>query len=116
MPRNIELKARVEDFERTTEVARGVATEYLGCLRQVDTYFVCGSGRLKLREIDGSGAELIAYSRADSAEARGSDYVIAPVTRPGEIKQAFSAALGVKIVVEKESRSLLGIFLSLLPV
>ena len=48
---NIELKARLASLETAREVASRLATERLEDQRQVDTYFHCREGRLKLREI-----------------------------------------------------------------
>ena len=58
--------------------------------RQVDTYFVCASGRLKLREIDDQVAQLVAYARAREANAKASDYHLVPVAEPAALKQAFA--------------------------
>ncbi len=101
MPRNIELKARVASLDTAREIAQRIATQDVGALRQIDTYFHVPRGRLKLREIVGQGAELIAYHRSDAAHARGSDYHLVPIADPPLLKQALSATLGVRIVVDK---------------
>jgi predicted adenylyl cyclase CyaB len=101
MPRNIELKARLPSLEAARETAQRLATRRLGLLHQVDTYFHALHGRLKLRQIDGRAAELIAYHRGDATEARASDYTIAPISNPETLKQALAAALGVRVVVDK---------------
>ena len=60
--RNIELKARLASLATATAVAQEFATQRLGIQRQIDTYFGCRQGRLKLRQIDDQPAQLIAYA------------------------------------------------------
>jgi predicted adenylyl cyclase CyaB len=101
MRRNMELKVRLADLAAARRVAESLATSRLGLLRQIDTYFTCATGRLKLREIDGHAAELIWYARPDEAAPKGSDYLIVPVADPGALKAALAGALGVRAVVDK---------------
>lgn len=70
-------------------------------LKQVDTYFNAKSGRVKLREINGKGFELIYYKRADRQGSRYSDYVIVPLKEPKTMKSLCTALFGVETVVEK---------------
>jgi adenylate cyclase class IV len=107
--RNIEIKARCGDIERARRVAIQIATHRLGVQWQVDTYFACPHGRLKLRQIraaDDSGAdtetaELIWYVRPDQPHAKASDYRLVPVSDPKGLAAALSAALGTTAVVRK---------------
>lgn len=99
--RNIELKARLRDLAAARRTAEAVATDYLGVQRQIDTYFHCRQGRLKLREIEGSSAQLVSYSRPDCSEAKASDYHLVDVPDAAAMKQALAAALGVRLIVEK---------------
>lgn len=99
--RNIEIKARLRDLESARRIAEQVATDYLGVQRQVDTYFQCSHGRLKLREIDGQPAQLVSYRRPDQPGPKGSDYVLSPVVDAALLKQALTMALGVWRVVDK---------------
>jgi homotetrameric cytidine deaminase len=105
--RNVELKARDPDPARSLERARALGAEDRGELRQRDTYFAARRGRLKLREQEPGGAELIAYERADAAEARESRYRIAPVADPDALRDDLDAALGTVVVVDKRRRLLL---------
>ena len=105
--RNVELKARDPHPERSLERARALGAEDRGELRQRDTYFAAGRGRLKLRQQETGAAELIAYERADAAEARESRYRIAPVADPAALREALDAALGTDVVVDKRRRLLL---------
>src|SRR3954467_6639858 len=99
--RNVELKARARLTERSLERARALGAEDRGELRQRDTYFAAPRGRLKLREQEPGGAELIAYERADAAAARESRYRIAPVADGPALREALDAALGATVVVAK---------------
>jgi homotetrameric cytidine deaminase len=105
--RNVELKARDPQPERSLERARALGAEDRGELRQRDTYFRAPRGRLKLREQDPGQAELIAYERADEAEARESRYRIAPVADAAALREALDAALGTTVVVDKRRHLLL---------
>jgi homotetrameric cytidine deaminase len=105
--RNVELKARDPHPERTLDRALALGAEDRGELRQRDTYFAAEHGRLKLREQEPGGAELIAYERPDAAEARESRYRISPVTDPAATVEALDAALGTVVVVDKRRRLLL---------
>ncbi len=98
---NIELKARLTSLEVAREVARRIVTEYLGIQVQVDTYFHCRDGRLKLREVEAAPAQLIWYARSDSPQARKSEYYLLDVPDPDLVKQLLTAALGVCQVVQK---------------
>ena len=101
MKQNVELKARLADLDQTRRVAERLATERLPDQHQIDTYFVCRQGRLKLREINGQRAELIGYERADQAEPKPCRYHLIPVADPAALKQLLAATLGIRLVVEK---------------
>ena len=69
--RNVELKARdPRPRARRSSAPSRCGAEDRGELRQRDTYFAAAHGRLKLREQDPGGAELIAYERAGRRRAR----------------------------------------------
>ena len=101
--RNVEIKARDPDPPRTLEAALSLGEDH-GLLVQRDTYFHAVKGRLKLREIDGSSAELIAYDRADLSGPKVSVYRRVPVLVRGASIDALGDALGVRTVVEKHRR------------
>jgi predicted adenylyl cyclase CyaB len=102
--RNIEIKARIADLDRARATAERLATARLGIERQRDTYFGCRTGRLKLREIEGRVAQLIAYERADRTDAKASDYRLVEVANRDSaiaLCELLAAALGTLVVVEK---------------
>lgn len=107
MRRNVELKATDPDPERSLAIVLELGAEDHGVLVQRDTYFRVPAGRLKLREETPGGAHLIQYVRADAGEARESRYRIAPVDDGEALRGALDAALGTRVVVEKERRLLL---------
>ncbi len=104
MPRNIELKARLRDLASAQAIAERITGDGPEVQRQTDTYFRCRNGRLKLREIDGGPAQLVAYERPDVAESKGSDYLLVPVADPRGLKQALTSTIGVLTVVRKTRR------------
>ncbi|MEX2561010.1 MAG: class IV adenylate cyclase [Pirellulales bacterium] len=99
--RNIELKARIGSLAAARAAAERIATSRLDSERQVDTYFGCPHGRLKLRQRDGLPAQLIWYLRPDDRQPRPSDYHLVQVDQPEPLKQALAAGLGIRVVTEK---------------
>jgi adenylate cyclase len=101
MARNVEIKARLSDFDKTMRKARQISERGPVVLRQEDFFFRCGSGRLKLRVFADQSAELIAYARDDTRGPKASDYVISPVSDPATMRQVLERSLGVGSVVRK---------------
>lgn len=96
---NVELKARLNDRAAAEVACRALGATLEGDLQQTDTYFRVAHGRLKLRELEPGQDYLVFYQRADEAEARTCDYVIANAG-PG-MRPLLSQALDVIAVVEK---------------
>ena len=105
--RNIELKARCADLSAARTASLALGAEAVCSLEQTDTYFHARVGRLKLRETSKKPAELIWYDRADAVDARRSDYRLVPVKDANALKSALTAALGVRIIVEKRRELLI---------
>ena len=94
MPRNIEIKARVDDIEALEIAVAALAEQGPTEIEQDDTFFRCAAGRLKLRVFaDGSG-ELIFYRRADSPGPKESSYWLSPTASPDSLREALSLAYG----------------------
>jgi predicted adenylyl cyclase CyaB len=104
VPTNLELKAHVASRTRAEDQARGAGAEECGVLRQTDTYFRVQTGRLKLRETAGSGAELVQYERREDANERWSSYRKIDVSDPDVLRTALADALGLLTVVRKERK------------
>ncbi len=103
---NVELKARDPNPEVTTARCLNLGAVSAGTLNQRDAYFAAPSGRLKLRTDLASG-ELIAYRRADDAEASESTYVRVPISEPDALAEALAASLGPAAVIVSKRRQLL---------
>jgi predicted adenylyl cyclase CyaB len=106
MPRNIEIKARLDDPEAVRKRAEAIATTAPSLIIQADTFFHVPHGRLKLRRFDDGTGELIHYERPDAEGPKESCYTIARVEQPGPMTRILTDALGVRCVVRK-TRTLL---------
>lgn len=102
MPRNIEIKARIASVEALLPRARALAGGTPELIVQDDSFFNVPQGRLKLREFADGSAELIHYHRADSAEAKASDYVRVPVPDAAALREALARACGLLGRVQKQ--------------
>lgn len=95
MSRNIEIKTRVPDIDvlrmRAVALAGGTPATLI---EQDDQFFAAPHGRLKLRRFADGSAELIHYHRADTADAKASDYVRVPVPDAEALAQALERACG----------------------
>lgn len=98
---NVELKARLASLDAARQVAASLATERLTDQHQIDTYFHCHHGRLKLREISDAPAQLISYQREDATAATPSRYFLIDVPDPVAMRDGLTAALGILVQVEK---------------
>lgn len=98
---NIELKARIASLEVAQQIAASLADSQLPDQHQVDTYFYCQTGRLKLREIVGERTELISYRRPDQSGPKASNYFVLPISEPDRFKNALALTLGIRSRVEK---------------
>lgn len=94
MPRNIEIKARVDSIDTLLPHARALADGDVQVIDQDDLFFAAPHGRLKLRRFADGSAELIHYHRPDGPEARASDYVRVAVPDADGLALALQRALG----------------------
>jgi predicted adenylyl cyclase CyaB len=101
VPSNIEIKARVIDLGTIRALVEPLADRPVEVLDQEDIFFAAQSGRLKLRILDKSQAELIYYHREDAAGPKPSHYLIAPTTDPEALKAILTSVLQVVGVVRK---------------
>ena len=101
MPTNVEIKARIRDWQRAQQIAGQLADQPPQIIEQLDTFFVCSTGRLKLREFSAGRGELIAYEREDVEGAKASRYLIAPTAEPAPLREVLSRALGPAGTVKK---------------
>jgi adenylate cyclase class IV len=101
MPRNVEIKARIDSVEALLPLARAVAGGPAELIDQDDTFFSVPHGRLKLRQFADGSAELIHYQRPDSGDAKASDYVRVPVPDAAALREALARGCGVRGRVRK---------------
>lgn len=97
---NIEIKARCADLDRARRALESRGARRVGLDHQVDTYFQCRQGRLKLREGNIERA-LIHYLRPDQAGPKCSEVILYQPQPGEELKQILTRALGVLVVVDK---------------
>ena len=102
MPRNIEIKARIDSVELLLARAQTVAGSKPEVIHQDDTFFRVPHGRLKLREFADGSAELIHYHRPDHGEAKASDYVRVAVPDASALREALARGCGLLGRVRKE--------------
>ena len=101
MPTNIEIKARIRDFDRLRRRAEGLSDTPVQVIPQEDTFFHTPKGRLKLRLLRPDFAQLVYYERYDRGGPKSSNYYIYETHDPAGLKTALSLALGVRGVVRK---------------
>ena len=94
MPRNIEIKARIESVESITPKAAAIAKAGPIEIAQDDTFFRCEAGRLKLRVLTSDSAELIFYRRANQRGPQESFYLRSPSAAPDSLRECLSLAYG----------------------
>ncbi len=63
MAANVEIKARVRDWDQLRRWTAALSGSEAELLEQDDTFFVVSRGRLKLRSFGSSRGELIYYER-----------------------------------------------------
>jgi len=97
---NVEIKATCPDPEAVRAVLRRLNSDFKGTDHQIDTYFNCTQGRLKLREGNIERA-LIHYLRGDQSGPKRSDVLLYDAHPSGELKTLLTRALGILTVVDK---------------
>lgn len=99
--KNVEIKARCTEPDAIRDILTNKNADFKGTDHQIDTYFKVEDGRLKLREgtIENN---LIYYQRPDTASPKLSDVHLVPIDQPEKMKALLTAALDVKVVVDKK--------------
>jgi len=101
VPRNVEIKAKVQDPDSLRRRVEALSGGHRAVLVQEDIFFECARGRLKLRVFDDGAGELIFYVRSDDAGPSESSFSKAPITDPGALRVVLSEALGTAGVIRK---------------
>jgi adenylate cyclase len=102
MPRNIEIKARIESVEQLKPRAAALADQGPTEIAQDDCFYECANGRLKLRRFAPDRGELIFYRRTDEAGPKESFYLRSPTGEPETLHATLAAACGVRGRVVKQ--------------
>jgi len=105
MPKNIEIKAKLNDIDNAHSIAESLSDQPMVKIAQRDTFFKTTTGRLKLRDFLDDTGELIFYEREDTPDPTGSYYQVTPTSDTAGLRKVLSEALGVRGEVVK-SRSL----------
>jgi predicted adenylyl cyclase CyaB len=101
MPRNIEIKARIDNIHHLKELAESISDGEAIEILQDDTFFTCANGRLKLRVFaDGTGV-LIFYQRADETGPKESFFTTVSTQAPDSLRDTLSLAYGQSGRVKK---------------
>jgi predicted adenylyl cyclase CyaB len=101
--RNVEIKARCDDSEAASEALIDAGAQHHGRDHQIDTYFLCARGRLKLRQGTIETA-LIHYDRPNVAAARAATVELYHPVGPqqaGRLREVLASAMDTLIVVDK---------------
>jgi len=101
MPSNIEIKARVRDFDKIRRRAETLSDTSVEVIPQEDTFFNTPQGRLKLRVLSPEKGQLIYYTRPDQGGPKRSDYHISVTSDPENLKRVLELAHGIRGVVKK---------------
>ncbi|AEX50724.1 class IV adenylate cyclase [Rahnella aquatilis] len=94
MARNIEIKARIDDFSALYEKIALLSDGLPDIIEQDDTFFVCPHGRLKLRTLAPDRGELIFYQRPDKAGPKTSFYTLSETHDPDSLRETLTLAYG----------------------
>lgn len=101
MPRNVEIKARVHDFEALRLRVEALSDTPVEVIEQLDTFYITPKGRLKLRVLAPDSCELIQYARADDSAAKTSSYDIVRSDDPAAFSRILESALPIRGVITK---------------
>jgi len=101
MPRNVEIKARVSDFEALRVKTEALSDTPVQTIDQLDTFYTTPKGRLKLRVLAPDRCELIQYTRADDSAAKTSTHNIVRSDDPASFSRILESALPIRGVVTK---------------
>jgi predicted adenylyl cyclase CyaB len=95
MPRNVEIKARIDGVEVIARRAAAIADQGPTEIAQDDTFFRCDTGRLKLRQFADGQGELIYYRRPDQQGPKESFYIVSRTPTPEALRESLALAYGV---------------------
>ena len=101
MAANIEIKARLSEWDQVQATAASLSDVPCQVIHQRDVFFEVPKGRLKLRVLAPDRGQLVYYEREDTPGPRQSNYMVSPTADPTSLESLLSASLGVRGVVSK---------------
>ena len=104
MKSNVEIKAKVTDFEELVKLIEQLCSPNPIVLNQRDIYYDAKNGRLKLRTFSVNEGELIYYERQNIEGPKRSDYSFYKTTDPVKLNETLNSSLKVIGVVEKKRK------------
>ncbi|MFT8638522.1 class IV adenylate cyclase [Bifidobacterium sp.] len=78
--RNIEMKIRISDRQRTSQLLKDAGAQYISTVDQHDYYLAMGENKEKLRVIDNRECCLISYRRAENSGKKDSTFELTDLT------------------------------------
>jgi len=98
---NVEIKAHCADLSQIRDILTSKHAMFKGTAHQIDTYFKCRMGRLKLRE-DQFESTLIHYVREEIAGPKKSQVTLYTTNAPATLKESLKKSLGILTIVDKK--------------
>ncbi len=104
--KNIELKISLRDDKKLLNILKKIGATYKGELNQIDIYYHCENGRLKVREINNKNFELIFYQRPNTDNLKISNYQIVNIKKNQikDIKSILNNTYREKMIVRKKRK------------
>ncbi len=101
--KNIESKFFIKDFGVIKKSLNKNGAKYVEKLSQLDTYYYCKTGRLKIREINNHSYELIFYQRPNKKGPKISNFQIISlkINQTKAIKNLLQESIGIKKIIKK---------------
>ncbi len=100
MPRNLEVKIALDNFETVLKRLNELGAEKVAVLKQKDIYYEHGQGLLKLRVMP-ERSELIFYNRNESEGERWSDYHVLEIDKSQDAESFYAEIFKPIATVEK---------------
>ncbi len=100
---NLEIKVHILDIEEIKKKVLKIKAKPMGILHQIDTYFIVGNSRLKLRE-EKDKNQLVFYRRPNTLYSKFSKYYIINISIYffSIVKKLLALIFGVKVVINKK--------------
>nr|XP_002127902.1 uncharacterized protein LOC100182215 [Ciona intestinalis] len=105
MPRNVEIKAKIDNFDNFIQRVTSLSGDNGSVLEQQDFFYNCATGRLKLRSCTENGvnrSQLIFYTRPDSNGPKLSSFIVTPVQELKTMDDILTSTMGRKGIVTKQ--------------